>query len=114
MVDENKPLDRASVGKALLNYYDGVFSNIKGIFRRFNKNSKDRKGQVSVPPQYHRLSVSSFSSHVSHGSVFTSNGSDSTSNAETLSKQRYRAALKNAINTLKLSQSMVEFDPTIT
>ena len=125
MVDENKPFDGTSAGKVLINYNNGFFSNVKGIFRRFNKNPKGRKGQVPVPLQHHRFSrspfVSSLSSYVSHSPVFTRNRSDSTlsytrigsssDSAGTLSEQSYRAALENVINSLKLAQSTVEFVP---
>ena len=126
MVDEHKPIHMTSAGKTLLDRINGIFSNVKGFFRRSNKNTKGRKDQVSVPPQHHRLSrsssTSSFSSYISHSSVFTKNASDSTQNtsvssfigtpsdsARTLSEQSYRAALGNAMNTLKLAQSVAEF-----
>ena len=129
MVDENKPIYKTSAGKTMLERINGIFSNLKGFFRRPNKNTKGRKGQVPVPLQHHRFSrspsVSSLSSYVSHSSVSTRNRSDSTpytsvdsssgtpsDSAGSLSEQSYRAALGNAINTLKLAQSIVEFVPT--
>ena len=129
MVDENKPIYKTSAGKTMLDRINGIFSNVKGFFRRSNKNTKGRKGQGPVPPQHRHLSrsssVSSFSSRASHSSIFTRNGSHSTpytsagsssgtpsNSAGTLSEQSYRAALGNAINTLKLAQSIVEFVPT--
>ena len=129
MANEHKSIHRTSAENAMLGRISGFFSNVKRLFRRSNKNTKGRKGQVSVPPQHRRLSrsssVSSFSSHASHSSVsarnglgsapYTSSGSSfgtPSDSAGPLSEQSYRAALRNAINTLKLAQSIVEFVPT--
>ena len=124
MVDEGKPIHRTSAGKAVPDRINGIFSNAKRFFRRSNKNTKGRKGQIPVPLQHHRFSrsssVSSLTSYVSHTSDLTScsvgssseTPSDSLSDStEPLNEQSYRAALGNAINFLKLIQSIVEVVP---
>ena len=80
----------------------------------FTLNGNGTHDEVSVPPQYYRLpwvsSVSLLSYYTSHGSVesdlvsYSSAGNSTT----TFSEQSYEAALENAINTLKLAESVTE------
>ena len=114
MVDEDKPIHRASTGKAIRDRINGFFSSVKGFSRRFNKYPKGKKGtqsQVPMPPQHHRpsrlSSASSFSSNAPHDTIFMTNGGD-LSSAGTPNEQNYTAALESTINTLRHFQR-VEF-----
>ena len=121
MVDEDRPLHKTSAGQAVLRSISDVFSGIKGFFRRSSKDVKRKKNtQDEVPLRPHHpiprsSSSSSISSHASLSSVFSANESGLTTDTSisgssgTLSERSYRAALGNAITTLKSAQSVVEF-----
>jgi len=121
MVDENKPIDKTSAGKAVLQSITDVFSGIKEFLKRSSKGPKikmDNRAKVDFAARRHLTSrpptSSSISSDISYSSSSTANGSFRTAITSTsmssgsLSEEDYRTALGNVITTLKLAQSTTE------
>ena len=121
MVDENKPIDKTSAGKAVLQSITDVFSGIKGFLRRSRKGPKikmDNQAKSRLTPGRHLIprppSSSSISSDTSYSSSSTANGSFGTTTTNTsmnsgfVSEEDYRTTLRSVITDLKLAQSVTE------